>query len=155
MDVYLDNLVAQIHDSTPHFSSDSLSYYSSISRSAPKQRHYFQRFIPFVFVILCLIPLLDVCGKLEGESIVGAAIQGIPNVWCFEEPRQSLASQPALSPSNRNSPSPTTTTTRITSEEGMLILDWPIRRMLQSRDDINIRITDKPPRNSSYAAASS
>ena len=113
--------------------------------------------MPFVFVILRLTPLSDVCGKLEGESIVGAAIQGIPNVWCFEEPRQSPASQPALSPSNRNSLSPTTTTTRITSEEGMLIPDWrePIRRMLQSRDDINIRITDKPPRNSSYATASS
>lgn len=100
--------------------------------------------------------LLDVCGKLEGESIVGGAIQGIPNVWCFEEPRQSLASQSALSPSNRNNPSLTATATRITSEEGMLIPDWnePIRRMLQSRDDINIRITDKQPRGSSYATAS-
>ena len=93
--------------------------------------------------------LLDVSGKLEGEKIVGEAIGGTPNLWCFEEHPLSLASQPALSPSNPDSPSSlTVTTTKITSAAGELIRDWrvPIHRMLESRD-VNIRITDKPPRS--------
>ena len=104
----------------------------------------------YVYVFYSLSDtLIDTSGTLEGESIVGETIQGIPNLWCFEEPPLSLASQPALSP-NRNGPSITVTATRITSAEGILIWDWrePIRRMLQSRD-VNIRITDKPPSSSS------
>ena len=103
--------------------------------------------------------LLDICGKLEGESVFEAAIQGIPNLWCFEEPPLSptptLVSQPALS-HNRNTPSVTVTATRITSAEGILIQDWrePIRRMLQSQD-VNIRITDKPPTSSSSSYSAS
>ena len=98
--------------------------------------------------------LLDVFGNLVGESIVGATIQGIPNLWCFEEPPPSLASRrtrPALS-RNRNSPL-SVTAKQITSAAGVVIQDWrePIRRMLQFRD-VNIRITDKPP---SYSAVSS
>jgi hypothetical protein len=92
--------------------------------------------------------LLDVCGNLVGESIVEAAINGIPNIWSFEEPlRRPLASH---SP-NQNSPSLTVTATQLTSAEGILIRDWrePIRQMLQSRDDVYIRITDKPPSSSS------
>ena len=93
--------------------------------------------------------LLDVRGRLEGESVVGAAIEGIPNLWCFEERPLSLASE---SPRRlhfhliRNSPSLTVTATQITSAAGILIRDWrePIRRMLRS-PDVNIRITDKPP----------
>lgn len=87
---------------------------------------------------------LGVCGKLEGENTIAAAIKGIANLWCFEEPPLSLASQLALSP-NRNSPL-IVTATQITSAEGKLIQDWrePIHRMLQFRD-VNIRITDKPP----------
>jgi hypothetical protein len=93
-------------------------------------------------------PLLDVCGKLEGESIVAAAIQGIPNLWCFEEPPLSLSSRPALS-YNRNSPSHTLTATQITSAAGIPICDWrePIRRMLRSQD-VNLRFTYKPPSSS-------
>jgi hypothetical protein len=92
---------------------------------------------------------LDVNGKLEGESVVGAAIQGIPNLWSIEEFPLSLASQLALSP-NWKSPSFIVTATQITSAAGILIRDWrePIRRMSQSRD-VNIRITDKPPSGSS------
>ena len=91
--------------------------------------------------------LPDVCGRLEGESIVGAAIEGIPNVWCFEELPLSPASHPAPLSPVRFLPSKllVMTATQITSAEGVLIRDWrePIRRMLQSRD-VNIRITDKP-----------
>jgi hypothetical protein len=49
--------------------------------------------------------LLDVCGKLEGENIIGEAIKGTPNLWCFEEPPAPLPSLP-----DRSSP-PTTTAT--------------------------------------------
>jgi len=93
----------------------------------------------------------DVYGMLVGESIVESAIQGIPDLSCFEEPLSPASeSQPALSP-NRDSPSHTVTATKITSATGKLIRDWrePIRRMLHFRD-VNIRITDKPP---SYSPA--
>jgi hypothetical protein len=118
-----------------------------------------------IFKGLCLLcfsfplsdTLLDVCGNLEGESVVEETIQGIPNLWCFEE-SLSLAPQPASSP-NRNSPSLTdVAATQISSATGILIGNWkePIRRMLQSRDVI-IRITDKPPSSSSstHSAAAS
>ena len=93
--------------------------------------------------------LIDVRGKLDGESIIGEAIRGIPNLWCFKERPLSLASQPALSPI-QNSSSLTVTASQITSAAGILIRDWrePIRQMLQSRD-VNIRITDKPPDSTS------
>ena len=98
---------------------------------------------------ICFISLsntpLDVCGELEGENIVGEAIQGVPNLWCFEERPLSLASQRALS----TNPSLTVTATQITSAAGMLIRDWrePVHRMLQSRH-VNLRFTDKPPSSS-------
>jgi hypothetical protein len=102
--------------------------------------------------LLCVFPLsdslLDVRGNLEGESVFGRTIQGIPNLWCFEE-YLPLAPQPAPSP-NRNSPSLTgVTATQITSAAGVLIGDWrePIRKMLRSLN-FSIRITDKPPSNS-------
>jgi hypothetical protein len=95
--------------------------------------------------------LLDARGRLEGESIVGAAIHCIPDLWCIEE-SLSLTSLPAPSP-NRNSPS--LTVTQITSATGKRIRDWrePIRRMLQSRD-VGILFTDKRPSSSSSLAAS-
>ena len=111
--------------------------------------------------LLCCFSLsdtsLDVCGNLEGESIVEVAIKGIPNLWCFEE---RLPSRPKHLNRKflRNTESLTVTATQITSAEGILIRDWrePIRRMLQSRD-VNIRITDIPPSSSSssYSYASS
>ena len=100
--------------------------------------------------LICFFPLsdtlLDVHGRLEGESIVGVAIHCIPDLWCIEE---SLTSQSAHSP-NRNGPSLTVTATQITSATGKRILDWrePIRRMLQS-GDVGILFTDKPPSSSS------
>jgi hypothetical protein len=106
----------------------------------------------FMFILFLSDSSLDVYGMLVGESIVETAIQGVPDVWCFEEPL-TLASEsrPALSP-NQNSPSPAVTVTKITSAAGKLIRDWrePIRRMLHSRD-VNIRITDKPPSGSARA----
>ena len=105
--------------------------------------------------LICFFPLsdtlLDVHGRLEGESIVGVAIHCIPDLWCIEE-SLSPASLPAPSP-NRNSPS--LTVTQITSATGKRIRDWrePIRRMLRSRD-VGILFTDKRPSNSSSLAAS-
>ena len=104
---------------------------------------------------------LDVCGRLEGEYVIGTAIESTPELWCFEEPSLSVASQSGLS-LNRNSRPLTATATQITSAEGRLIGDWTgqIRRMLQSRD-VNIRITDRVTDkthssfSSIYSAASS
>ena len=61
--------------------------------------------------------LLDVNGKLEGESIVGKAIQKTPNLWCFEEPPLSNASSSSLS--NRSSPSPTMSESPTASPTGI------------------------------------
>ena len=106
----------------------------------------------YVFRSFFLTPcyLLDVCGTLEGESFVGDAIQGVPDVWCFEEPLLSLFSESEsywqqMTLANWNSSSvssPNVTATRITSAEGILIWDWkePIRRMLEFRD-FNVIIT--------------
>jgi hypothetical protein len=96
--------------------------------------------------------LLDVNGKLEGESIVGKAIQKTPNLWCFEEPSLSNASWSSFS--NQSSPSPTTSASPTASPTGSLIEDWrePILRMLRSQDvNIKIRISDKPPTNASLS----
>lgn len=91
---------------------------------------------------------LDINGKLEGESIVGKAIQKIPNLWCFEDPPLSNDSLSLLS--NRSSPSPTTSASPTASPTRSLIEDWrePILRMLRSQDfNFKIRISDKPPTN--------
>jgi hypothetical protein len=87
---------------------------------------------------------------LEGESIVGMAIQNTPALWCIEEPLQCPTSPPVLSPYG-NSPLPSTETLTNSSIE-VPIRDWrePIRKMLQFENlNINIRITTKPPSNSS------
>ena len=108
----------------------------------------------------------DVCGKLEGESIVGGAIQDTLSLWCFKEPPRiprSPTRSPTLSP-DRNNPSPSATGTLTRSAGGLQIQDWrnPIYEMLEilksGRNlDINIRIIAKPPSNSghSYSAPSS
>jgi hypothetical protein len=102
------------------------------------------------FSVLLYLPpniLLDVCGKLEGENIIGSAIENTPNVWCFEEPSLSNSPWPSLV-HDRSSPSQTTTATPVTSPTGALLKDWrePILRMLRSQDvKINIRISDKLP----------
>ena len=74
--------------------------------------------------------LLDLSGKLEGESVVGAAIQGIPNLLCFVRRSHGLATSPNL------------TISQVTSAAGVLIHDWrePIRQMLRFPGDI-VRIT--------------
>jgi hypothetical protein len=88
--------------------------------------------------------LSDVCEKLEGESIVGEAIKDTP-IWCLEE----LPPSPSSRSPNRSSPSPTSNTTPMTPL--LLNGDWrePIRRMLRSLSNVNIRISAKPPTNSS------
>ena len=73
--------------------------------------------------------LLDLSGKLESESVVGASIQGTPNLRCFVQRWPSLD----------------TTFTQITSAAGVLIPNWtePIHQMLRSPGD-RILITDNP-----------
>ena len=103
------------------------------------------------FLVLPSDTLLDVDGKLEGESIVGEAIQKTHNLWCFEEPPLSNASCSSLS--NQSTPSPTMSASPTVSPTGSLIygLREPILRMLRSQDvNIRIRISDEPPANASF-----
>src|SRR6266446_2979701 len=89
--------------------------------------------------------LPDICGRLEGESMVAKDLEGISNLWCVEEPPLSDASWPALS----HNSSPTMTATPITSPGTKLTMwDWrePILRMLRSEGlEISLRITTTPP----------
>ena len=104
------------------------------------------------FLALPSDTLLDVYGRLEGESIVGKAIQRTHNLWCFEEPPLSNGSWSSLS--NRKSPSPTMSASSTASPTGSLIEDWrePILRMLRSQDvNIGLRISAKPPTNTSLS----
>ena len=80
--------------------------------------------------------LLDLRGKLEGEGVVGAAIQGVPNLRWFVD---RSGSGPGLEP-------PNPTKTKVTSAAGVLINDWrePIRQMLRF-PGANIYFADKPP----------
>ena len=100
------------------------------------------------FLLLCFLHsniLSDVCGKLEGESIVGKDIQDALKLWYFQEPSLSPTTRSPLSPI-RDSPSPTVTETPTNSAPGTPIGDWrePIHQMLQLANvNINIRITDK------------
>jgi hypothetical protein len=101
-------------------------------------------FLPVIFP--------DVCGKLEGESIVGEAIKDTTNLRYFQELPQFPAPRPAFLP-NRNNPSPTMNEAPTSSTTGVPIRDWrgPIHRMLRTLNrgltvDSNIRITTKPPR---------
>ena len=99
--------------------------------------------------------LLDIHGRLEGETIVGAAFQDKPNLWCYKE-REPLslfrAPQLALSP-DRSGPSPNVTET-LASVSTMLQGDWkePIRQILGPLD-VNIHITTKPPSSSASATS--
>ncbi|KAF8477765.1 hypothetical protein DFH94DRAFT_755668 [Russula ochroleuca] len=82
----------------------------------------------------CII-FKDVRGKLVGDSVVGAAIQGVPNLWCF----MNLCDDPPLAPS------PTVIPTQITSAAGLLIRDWrKAIRLILRFPGANIHITDKP-----------
>ena len=100
------------------------------------------------FLLLCFLHsniLSDVCGKLEGESIVGKDIQDALKLWYFQEPSLSPTTRSPLSPI-RDSPSPTLAETPTNSAPGTPIGDWrePIHQMLQLANvNINIRITDK------------
>ncbi len=101
----------------------------------------------------------DVCGKLEGESIVGEAIQDTLDLWCIEEP-PPCPTPPPVFVRDLYSPSPTATAISTNSTGRVQIRDWrePIRQMLQSSNvNINIRITTKPTNKSSrsYSTPSS
>src|SRR5229473_1018042 len=92
--------------------------------------------------------LLDVCGKLEGENIIGSDIQNTPNLWCYVEPPPSNVS--GLSLPDRSSPSPTMSAIQspTTSPTGELMEHWrePIFQMVRSKGvKSNVRISDKSP----------
>ena len=97
----------------------------------------FQGSFPLCVFFFLSDTLLDVRGNLEGDSVVGAAIQGIPNLWCSMMERSG---GPPLAPS------PKVTPTQITSAAGLLIQDWtkPIREILRF-PRANIHIADKVP----------
>jgi len=107
----------------------------------------------------------DVCGKLEGESIVGEAFRDTPNLWYFEERPQletPTSTHPRTHSRNQNSSSHITAITPPGfTTGGVPIGDWrePIRRMLDRglTVDFNIYITDRPPSDSChrYSAPSS
>jgi len=86
--------------------------------------------------------LLDVCGKVEGESRVHASIRGAPKSWYLEEPPLSSTSLPAVLPT-LSSPlaSSTLRTVLTTSALGGPFKDWrePIRQRLSSHTSIRVR----------------
>ncbi|KAI0300015.1 hypothetical protein B0F90DRAFT_571146 [Multifurca ochricompacta] len=90
----------------------------------------------------------DVCGKLEGESVVGAAIQGKPNLWYREEPPTPTTPQPEVGPTanlaSHSGLSPNTATSPTSSIAGRTFHDWKelIRQTLDSHH-ISIRISTK------------
>ena len=117
-------------------------------------------------VSLCSFSLIntlsDIFGKLEGESIVGSAIKDTPNLWCFEEPPRSRSqpSQQLFSSQISTSSEPITLNynllpaippTPTTSPTGELVGDWkePIRRLMRSPLDMNIRVSPILPAESS------
>jgi hypothetical protein len=98
--------------------------------------------------------LLDVHGRLEGESIVKATFQDKFNLWWYQERERLSFSQPAVS-LDPSSLSPNVIEAQITSVATTRRLqgDWkePIRLMLRS-PGVNIRITDKPHSGSASAS---
>ena len=117
----------------------------------PKEAIIFKGSCLSVFLFAPPNILLDICGKLEGETIVGSYLANTPNLWCFEEP--PLPNDPWPSLPDRSSPPLTPVATRITSPTGALLMDWrePILRMLRSQGiGINIRISDRLPTRFSY-----
>lgn len=104
----------------------------------------FQGFMPFMLSFSLSDTFSDVRGNLVGERIVGAAIQRLPNLWCFMERPLPPATQQALSPNLDPMPF-IEDIIQITSASLKPNSDWrePIRRMSKSRD-INVRLTDNP-----------
>ena len=84
----------------------------------------------------------DVCGKLEGDSIVGASIEGTPNTWYREVLPPSPTSPSGVRPATVPSPPPIITESRINSLAG----DWR-ELVLQAVgcENTNIRISTKAP----------
>jgi hypothetical protein len=96
----------------------------------------------------CFSSFLDVCGKLEGEKIVQASIQGTPDMWYLEEPSISPTDPPPVSP-NQNSLLPTMTASSTNSVVDGPFRDWrePIRQGLTSSyTDIRIKAFSTPNR---------
>jgi hypothetical protein len=95
--------------------------------------------------------LLDVCGKLEGESIVQASIPGIHNLWYLEESTPLPTSPQAVSP-YRSYPAPTMTASSTNSAADGPFPDWrkPILQRLHSPGPHpNMRISSLSLRDSS------
>lgn len=89
-----------------------------------------------------LTAFLDVCGKLEGESIVQEYILDASNLWCLEESPLLPTSLPA----SQSTPLSTVTASSANSAASGSFRDWrePIRRGLITLDT-NISIRAVPP----------
>jgi hypothetical protein len=104
---------------------------------------------------LFLTAFPDVCGKLEGESIVQASIQDVSKLWYLEEPPSPLS---PLSPTSLStspiSPLSTVTASSINSAASDTFQDWrqPIRQGITL--DTNICIRAVPPSLSSPSPSS-
>jgi hypothetical protein len=99
--------------------------------------------------------ILDVCGKLEGESIVHTSIPVARDLWYLEEPLLSPTSPLAVSP-NQSSPSLTVTAISTNSASQGPFNDWrePIRRGLISLDTETHYCIRSPPESNSGSPAS-
>jgi len=104
-----------------------------------------------------LMTLLGVHGRLEGEAIVGAAIQDTASLRYFEESPLPPAPRWARSSRLQYSSSPFMIARPRHFTAGVPVQDWrePIRRMLRPLNvSINIRIMADPPSDASHTYAS-
>jgi hypothetical protein len=81
----------------------------------------------------------DVCGRLEGESIVGESIEDTLNIWYREEHPSSPSSLHGYSPMSITNPHHTATASPTYYVAG----DW--RELVRRKGDSQLRISTKRP----------
>ncbi|KAI0285696.1 hypothetical protein BC826DRAFT_1178943 [Russula brevipes] len=79
----------------------------------------------------------DVCGKLEGESIVGVSLQGKNCLWCHVELPGVGPAMAMVSPNSSSPPSMTTSSTDTPAWEE--VEDWKVP-IQQAMDSPNVKI---------------
>jgi hypothetical protein len=92
------------------------------------------------FCIFVAHDVSDVCGKLEGESIVGKSIEDTFNIWYREELPPSPSSLHGDSPMRVTNPHPIATASPTNSVAG----NWR-ELILRKGDSQHLRISTKPP----------
>jgi hypothetical protein len=95
--------------------------------------------LPFV-CLSAAQDLPDVCGKLEGESIVGESIEGTSTIWYREELPPSPSSLHGDSPMSVTNRHPIVTASSTNSVAG----DWR-ELILRKGDSRHLHISTKPP----------